>query len=79
MHQSKKGQGNLYPEPKQKHMIAITPTAFYILDALAKTLKLSRSEVIERILRGELCCEFDRQIIVIYTKLPTAFFDYTES
>lgn len=55
---SKKGQKNLRGEPeiwdelKKRYSMTLTPTAVKGLDALAKSMNLSRSEFIERIGRG---------------------------
>ncbi len=54
----KKGQKNLrakpelYDEVKGRYNIALTPTAVKGLDAIAKLLGVSRSELCERIGRG---------------------------
>jgi len=44
----------MYPETKQKVTVGITPTGKNGLDAIAKRLGLSRSELVEQIGRGIL-------------------------
>jgi hypothetical protein len=48
------GEGDLYEELKERVNIAITPTAKNGLDKMADELGISRSELIERVGRGEL-------------------------
>lgn len=49
---SLKGQPELYDELKNRVMVSLTPTAVAGLDALAKSIDLSRSELVEQIGRG---------------------------
>lgn len=49
-----KGEGVYRDELKKTTAIVLTPTAILALDTRAHTLGLSRSELIERMARGEL-------------------------
>ncbi len=51
---SRKGVGELYDETKVDTLLTLTPTARGNLDQVAKDLKISRSEVVERFARGVL-------------------------
>lgn len=51
---SLRNQAELYDEVKKAYSICLTPTGIKELDFLAKTRGLSRSELIERIARGEI-------------------------
>ncbi len=50
---SNKGQPELYDEVKKRVNITITPTGWDRLDDLAWSRRLSKSELIEQIARGE--------------------------
>ncbi|HIK15390.1 MAG TPA: hypothetical protein IGS53_08935 [Leptolyngbyaceae cyanobacterium M33_DOE_097] len=50
---SLRNQPEIYSEVKVRTSIALTPTARLLIDELAKSFDLSRSELIERIARGE--------------------------
>ena len=50
---SSKGQPELYDEVKKRVNITITPTGWDRLDDLAWSRRLSKSELIEQIARGE--------------------------
>lgn len=50
---SLKNQPEIHSEVKVRTSIALTPTAQGLLDNLARSFKLSRSEFIELIARGE--------------------------
>jgi hypothetical protein len=53
-HVSSRGQGELYDEPKTEQvMLLLTRTGRSNLDRLAKLHGLSRSELVERIARGQ--------------------------
>ena len=54
MGRNNRGIGILYPEKKEIITAALTPTGRDGLDALAAQMKLSRSELLERIGRGVL-------------------------
>ncbi len=49
---SLKGQPELYDELKNRVTVSLTPTAVTGLDALAQSVELSRSELVEQIGRG---------------------------
>ncbi len=49
----RKGQAICYEEVKTNINLTLTPTALDILKELAMQMKISRSEIIERWLRGE--------------------------
>lgn len=49
---SLKGQPELYDELKNRVAMSLTPTAVAGLDAVAKSMDLSRSELVEQIGRG---------------------------
>lgn len=51
---SLKGQPELYDELKNRVTVSLTPTAVAGLDAVAKSMDLSRSELVEQIGRGLL-------------------------
>ncbi len=51
---SLKGQPELYDELKNRVAMSLTPTAVAGLDAVAKSMDLSRSELVEQIGRGLL-------------------------
>jgi len=51
---SRKGVGEMYDETKVDTLLSLTPTAKENLSQLAKELKISRSEVVERFARGSL-------------------------
>jgi metal-responsive CopG/Arc/MetJ family transcriptional regulator len=51
---SQRDQGEIYQEIKQQSSIALTKTGLKLLDSLAASFKLSRSEFIERIARNIL-------------------------
>ncbi len=54
-----KGEGVGWDEPKENTSLFLTPTAKQRLDNMAKSLGISRSELIERIARGELKKEYE--------------------
>jgi hypothetical protein len=49
---SQRGSGEIYDEVKKRVSVALTETGVSQLDALAKSLGLSRSELVERIGRS---------------------------
>lgn len=49
---STRSKPEIYSEVKASVSLALTPTAIYRLDSLAKTMGLSRSEFVEQIARG---------------------------
>ena len=51
---SLRGQPELYNEVKVPTSLALTPTGQKLLGALAQAWQLSRSELIERIARGDI-------------------------
>jgi hypothetical protein len=51
---SLRGQPELYNEVKVPTSLALTPTGQKLLETLAQTWQLSRSELIERIARGHI-------------------------
>ncbi len=52
--QSKRGQPELYDELKQPCSVALTATGLAGLDAISRELKISRSQLVEKIGRGEI-------------------------
>lgn len=71
-HISRAGNGEIYEEPKSARiLIILTPTALATVDATARALRLSRSEIIEQLIRGKIRSEIfisktpDDQIIFI--------------
>ena len=58
-HKSRAGVGDLYDEPKEKLNLTVTPSAKEGLEEKAKLLGISKSELIERIGRGELKVNHD--------------------
>lgn len=50
---SLRNQPELYSEVKVRTSVALTPTARLLIDKLARSFNLSRSEFIERIAREE--------------------------
>jgi Ribbon-helix-helix protein, copG family len=51
---SMKGVGEIYPETKKVISVGVTPIAIEGLNAIAKSMGISRSELIEQIGRGLL-------------------------
>lgn len=51
-YKNQRGEPELYDELKKRITLAITPTGVEGLDAIASSLGLSRSELVERIGRG---------------------------
>ncbi len=51
---SMRGQPEIWDEPKEDMKIKLTPTAKELLHRYDLALKTSRSEIIERVLRGKL-------------------------
>lgn len=51
-HKSRKGVGEFYDEVKVDTLLSLTPTARANLDGQAKSIGISRSEVVERLARG---------------------------
>lgn len=49
---NQRGEPELYDELKKRITLAVTPTGVEGLDAIASSLGLSRSELVERIGRG---------------------------
>jgi len=49
-----KGQPEMYDEHKKRVNISLTPTAVERLDALAGSMDVSRSELIEQVARGTI-------------------------
>ena len=47
-----RGQADMYDEVKSRYNMTLTPTAVKGLDALAKSMNLSRSELVEQFGRG---------------------------
>ena len=47
-------QSNTYSEVKGRYNMTLTPTAVKGLDALAKSMNLSRSELVEQFGRGKI-------------------------
>jgi hypothetical protein len=58
-HKSQSGVGDLYDEPKEKLNLTVTPSAKDGLEEKAKSLGISKSELIERVGRGELKVNHD--------------------
>jgi hypothetical protein len=58
-HKSRAGVGDLYDEPKEKLNLTVTPSAKDGLEEKAKLLGISKSELIERVGRGELKIDCD--------------------
>lgn len=53
-HKSRKGVGEFYDEVKVDTLLSLTPTARESLDQQAKSIGISRSEVVERLARGRI-------------------------
>ena len=51
---SLRGQAEIYDEVKVPTSLALTPMGRKLLDAIAASWSLSRSELIERIARGDI-------------------------
>ena len=49
-----RGQADMYDEVKGRYNMTLTPTAVKGLDALAKSMNLSRSELVEQFGRGKI-------------------------
>ena len=49
-----RGRAELYDEVKQCFSVALTPTGASKLDALARSFHLSRSELVEKVARGQI-------------------------
>lgn len=49
---STRGRPEMYSEVKTSVCLALTRTAIFKLDELAKSMKLSRSEFVEQVARG---------------------------
>ncbi len=49
-----RGQGVLYDEPKERINLSLTSTSIYRLTELASTANLSRSELLEQLLRDDI-------------------------
>jgi len=60
---SMRGQPEIWDEPKEDMKIKLTPTAKKLLHRYALVLKISRSEIIERVLRGQLSLQEINKII----------------
>jgi hypothetical protein len=52
-----RGKPEIWDEPKEDIKIKLTPTAKRLLHRYALLSKISRSEIIERMLRGQLSLE----------------------
>lgn len=48
------GQPEMYDEHKKRVNISLTPTAVERLDALAESMDVSRSELVEQVARGTI-------------------------
>jgi hypothetical protein len=49
-----RGQADMYDEVKGRYNMTLTPTAVKGLDALAQSMNLSRSELVEQFGRGKI-------------------------
>ncbi|MBD2028183.1 hypothetical protein [Leptolyngbya sp. FACHB-711] len=58
---STRGRPEMYSEVKKPACLALTPTAITQLEELAKTMNLSKSELVERIARGLISIELDNK------------------
>ena len=56
----RKGEAIFWDEPKKRFNISLTPQAIKNLTKIAEQENLSRSEVLERILRGMLVVNLNR-------------------
>jgi len=54
-----RGKPELYSELKRCFSVALTPTGAEKLDALAHSFSLSRSELVEKIARGQIHFQFE--------------------
>lgn len=58
-YKNQRGEPELYDELKKRITLAVTPTGVEGLDAIASSLGLSRSELVERIGRGMIALDLN--------------------